>query len=69
MNVKIMTDSTSYIDERLRAELDIKVMSLHVSFQDVSMKETEIKNEVFYEMMEQKGIPVSSQPSVGALYQ
>ena len=69
MNVKIMTDSTSYIDERLRAELDIKVMSLHVSFQDVSMKETEIKNEVFYEMMEQKGIPVSSQPSVGELYQ
>ena len=47
MTVKIMTDSTSYIDERLRAELDIKVMSLHVSFQDVSMKETEIKNEVF----------------------
>ena len=69
MTVKVMTDSTSYIDEQLRAELDIKVMPLHVSFQDVSMKETEIKNELFYKMMEQKGIPVSSQPSVGELYQ
>lgn len=69
MTVKIMTDSTSYINERLRAELDIRVVPLHVSFQDISMKETEIKNDVFYEMMEQKGIPVSSQPSVGELYQ
>ena len=25
MTVKIITDSTSYIDERLRAKLDIKV--------------------------------------------
>lgn len=69
MAVKIMTDSTSYIDEQLRADLDIKVMPLYVSFQDVSMKETEIENEIFYEMMEKKGIPVSSQPSVGELYQ
>jgi DegV family protein with EDD domain len=69
MSVKIMTDSTSYIDESLREELDIKVLPLYVSFPDISMKETEIKNEVFYEMMEQKGIPVSSQPSIGELYQ
>lgn len=55
MTVKIMTDSTSYIDERLRAKLDIKVMPLYVSFQDVSMKETEIKNDTFYEMMEKRG--------------
>lgn len=69
MAVKIMTDSTSYIDKQLREELDIKVMPLYVSFEDESMKETEIKNEIFYEMMEEKGIPVSSQPSVGELYQ
>lgn len=69
MTVKIMTDSTSYIDEKLRSELDIKVIPLYVSFQDISMKETEIENEEFYEMMEQKGIPVSSQPSVGELYE
>ena len=69
MTVKIMTDSTSYIDEKLRSELDIKVIPLYVSFQDISMKETEIENEEFDEMMEQKGIPVSSQPSLGELYE
>ena len=69
MAVKVLTDSTSYIDEQTRQELDIKIVSLHVSFQDESMKETEIENETFYEMMEQKGIPVSSQPSMGELYQ
>ena len=69
MTVKIMTDSTSYIDEKIRSELDIKVVPLYVSFQDISMKETEIENKEFYEMMEQKGIPVSSQPSVGELYE
>lgn len=69
MCVKIMTDSTSYIDEKLIKDLDIKILSLYVSFQDESIKETQIENVAFYEMMEQKGIPVSSQPSVGELYQ
>ena len=32
------------------------------------MKETEVENETFYELMEKRGIPVSSQPSVGELY-
>lgn len=68
MAVKIMTDSTSYIDEKLRSELGIKVIPLYVSFPDISMKETEIENKEFYEMMDQKGIPVSSQPSLGELY-
>lgn len=69
MAVKIMTDSTSYIDKSLRDELDIKVLPLYISFPDISIKETEIENQVFYEMMEEKGIPVSSQPSIGELYQ
>lgn len=69
MGVKIITDSTSYIDENLRKNLDIRILSLYVSFQDDSIKETQIKNEIFYEMMEQKGIPVSSQPSLGEIYQ
>lgn len=69
MGVKIITDSTSYIDEYMRKNLDIRILSLYVSFQDESIKETQIKNEVFYEMMDQKGIPVSSQPSLGELYQ
>lgn len=68
MSVKIMTDSTSYIDKRIREDLDINILPLYVSFQDESIKETEIKNEVFYNMMEEKGIPLSSQPSIGQIY-
>ncbi len=69
MSVKIMTDSTSYIDSNLRESLDIEVMPLLISFPDESIKETEIDNKDFYEKMEQKGIPVSSQPSPGEMYQ
>jgi DegV family protein with EDD domain len=69
MSVKIMTDSTSYIDEKLRKDLDIRILPLYVSFPDESIKETEIENEVFYAMMEQKGIPLSSQPTIGELYE
>lgn len=68
MVVRILTDSTSYIDEQTKEALDINILPLHVSFQDESMKETEIENNLFYEMMAQKGIPVSSQPSIGELY-
>ena len=68
MSVKIMTDSTSYIDEKTRNDLDIKVLSLYVSFEDDSIRETEIGNDKFYEMMEEKGIPVSSQPPLGDIY-
>ncbi|NMA55373.1 MAG: DegV family protein [Firmicutes bacterium] len=69
MAVKVITDSTSYIDPQLRKELDIKVVSLYVSFPGNSMKETEIDNAVFYSLMEKEGIPVSSQPSGGELYE
>ncbi len=69
VTVKIITDSTSYIPEHIRKELDIRVLSLYVSFPDESIKETDIRNELFYEKMEEKGIPVSSQPSVGELYE
>lgn len=69
MSVKIMTDSTSYIDRDLRESLDIEIISLLISFPDESIKETEIENEDFYKKMEEKGIPVSSQPSIGELYQ
>ena len=63
-----MTDSTSYIDKEIREKLGINVLPLYISFQDENMKETEIKNEEFYNKMEKKGIPVSSQPSIGELY-
>lgn len=68
MGVKIMTDSTSYISESIREDLDISILSLFITFPDESIKEREIDNEVFYKKMEEKGIPVSSQPSLGELY-
>jgi DegV family protein with EDD domain len=67
--VKVLTDSTSYIDEQTKKELDINIVSLHVSFPDESIKERDINNDVFYETMERKGIPISSQPSMGELYE
>jgi len=67
MSVKILTDSTSYISEELCKQLDIRKVSLSVSWDDISMKEVDIDNEDFYRMMEEKGIPKSSQPSIGEM--
>ncbi|MDF2879892.1 MAG: fatty acid-binding protein DegV [Clostridiaceae bacterium] len=68
MAVEVLTDSTSYINKNIIEELNINIVSLNVKFDDASFKETEIDNKSFYNMMEEKGIPVSSQPSVGELY-
>ncbi len=65
MTVKIITDSTSYIDDNLVNELGIELLSLFVTFNDESIKEMDISNTDFYEKMEKEGIPISSQPSVG----
>lgn len=63
--IKIVTDSTSYLEEESVKELDIRILSLKVAFQEDTYREVELKNKAFYKMMEKKGIPKSSQPSVG----
>ncbi len=68
MAVKVLTDSTSYIGEKLKAELDIKTVSLSVIFKDESFREMDIDNTNFYEKMKVKGIPTSSQPTINELY-
>lgn len=68
MAVQILTDSTSYLGEQLRKELNIRMVSLNLSFGNDSMRETDIDNEAFYKMMTAKGIPTSSQPSIGEIY-
>ena len=68
MAVRILTDSTSYIEKNIESQLDIRVISLNVIFGNENFKERDIDNEVFYKMMEEKGIPTSSQPSVQELY-
>lgn len=65
MAVKIITDSTSAIDAKTAKELEIKILSLYVTFNGDSIKATDISNEAFFARMEKEGIPVSSQPAVG----
>ena len=67
MAVKIITDSTSYINDDVRERLDIKRLSLSVTFNEESFKETEISNDEFYKKMELEGIPISSQPATGEI--
>lgn len=68
MAVKILTDSTSYINTNILKDLDIRIVSLNVIFDDISYKEADLNNETFYEMMKEKGIPTSSQPAMEDLY-
>ncbi|MBC8062125.1 MAG: DegV family protein [Clostridiaceae bacterium] len=68
MGVKILTDSTSYIDKQVTTELDIITVSLNVIFGNESFREVDLDNNNFYEMMDIKGIPTSSQPSIDELY-
>lgn len=64
MAIEILTDSTSCMDKGLVEKYNIKILSLSVTFDDETFKETEITNEDFYKKMELKGIPKSSQPSI-----
>lgn len=68
MTVTILTDSTSYLGEDIRKDLNIKMVSLNLTFGDESMREVDIDNDQFYKMMALNGIPTSSQPSVGDMY-
>jgi len=67
MTVKVLTDSTSYIPSALRQQLDIRVMSLQVTWGSESYREVELDNALFYPMMDAKGIPVSSLPTTGEM--
>lgn len=68
MAVQILTDSTSYLRESTRKELNISMVSLNLSFGNDCMREIDIDNETFYPMMANRGIPTSSQPSIGDMY-
>lgn len=69
MTVQVITDSTSYLNEQTQKDLNIQVISLSVTFGEDSIKETDLTNDTFYEMMKQRGIPISSQPAIGELMQ
>ncbi|MGG7097899.1 DegV family protein [Clostridium sardiniense] len=65
MGVKIITDSTSYIPEDIRNELEIEVISLNVIFGGRSYREIDLTNEEFFDELEKlDDLPTSSQPSI-----
>lgn len=68
MSVQILTDSTSYLAKETQEKLNIVTIPLNVSFSDLTFQETEIDNTTFYDLMQEKGIPKSSQPGPGEMY-
>jgi len=68
MAVQVLTDSTSYINKEIKEELNIRMVSLSLSFGSDSIREVDIDNDLFYKKMASYGIPTSSQPSIGELY-
>ena len=44
MAIKIITDSTAYLNEEFIKQYDIKVLSLIVNFENESFREIEISN-------------------------
>lgn len=69
MPATVLTDSTSYIKEEICKELGIRKVSLYVSFGDFTRRELEIADEEFYRLIEEKGLPTSSQPPPQEIYQ
>ncbi|MFD3446548.1 DegV family protein [Microbacteriaceae bacterium 4G12] len=67
MRTAIVTDSTAYIPEEIRKQLDIYMLPLNVTFGDASyQEELEIATEQFYmKVREQEELPKTSQPAIG----
>ena len=67
MKIAVMTDSTAYIPEKIREELNIHMVPLSVVFDDTAYREEiDITTEEFYEKLKNhKELPTTSQPSIG----
>jgi DegV family protein with EDD domain len=69
--IKIVTDSTAYLPERLVQEHDIRIVPLYVHFGEEAFKDqVEISSEEFYARLVQASeLPKTSQPSAGEFHQ
>ncbi|WP_129730061.1 DegV family protein [Ectobacillus funiculus] len=67
MRTAIVTDSTAYIPEEIRRQLDIQMIPLNVIFGDASyQEELELQADQFYiKVNEQAALPKTSQPAIG----
>lgn len=69
MTVRLVTDSTSYIDANIQKELNIKTVHLSVHFPNESFEETARPYEYIYTKIAADNIiPTSSQPALGQIY-
>jgi DegV family protein with EDD domain len=67
--VKVITDSTAYLDRKVLQELGITEVSMNVDLEHRSFFEVDITNEEFYQLIEGKDkLPTSSQPSPLVFY-
>ncbi|WP_105617179.1 DegV family protein [Vallitalea okinawensis] len=65
MSIKIITDSTCYIPEHLVEKYNIDIISLNLFWDDKTIKETEMDNNAFYNLLATKDVfPKSSQPAI-----
>ena len=55
MSVKIVTDSTAYLDKELERMYDITIIPMIVNYKNESLKETEIDDTAFYEALKKEG--------------
>jgi DegV family protein with EDD domain len=60
--VKIVTDSTAYLDKEVVEKYDITVIPLIVNYENRSIQETEIDENEFYELIKKEDFPTTSQP-------
>lgn len=69
MKIAVMTDSTSYIPEKLIEHYQIHIVPLSVVFGDESYREgMDITTDEFYQKVkEAKELPKTSQPSIGMI--
>lgn len=67
MRTAIVTDSTAYIPEEIRQQLEIHMIPLNVIFGDASyQEELELTADQFYiKVNEQEALPKTSQPAIG----
>lgn len=67
--IKIVTDSTSYISKEALLKYNISIVSLGILLNGENVREVEIENETFYDVLTTTSeIPSSSQPSPHELY-
>lgn len=65
MGIKIVTDSTCYISKDILEKLDISVVSLSVSLDEKTYRETDVNHHDFYTVLaETESFPKSSQPNI-----